>query len=638
MNKQITNYKNIKKLGLAIICFDASEHLYNIISELRQSVDYISIGLQEVSYHGDKIQEIDLQEIYRLRDEDKLVDNILTVNLDIKKEPRVQETDKRNLLIQDAEDHGCTHCIVIDSDEYYTRKSFEEACKKIDDNDYEITYCQYINYYHDYTHFLVYPFKDGMYVPFVTKVKYRHSFECTDFPKPSDPTRRFVRPYKGERSVIGPNNKIIKLKNYTVDYHIFEWNEVKMHHLSWLRADIRKKLNVWSSKTCFQNYNDLIDRAVDCFENFDSNSKLAKALMLFNTPGNSVDVKSLPKQYIHPKVDFNTRLRKVKDYKKIIVLSMSADLPLFNKLEQVSNETWRNIDTDKYKNLNVEFWTYTDAGYNQDTYVDKENHIIYIKRTHKFENNEGFYKTFSKTVYAIQELNKLVKYDYLVRTNNSTWLNIPLINEFLSWQTDDSLIFTGRIYSSFWSAFNLYGGGELMIFSKRNVDILLTLADNPEKYEQQIPGCDDNLLFGLWNKRLLSLQLTESKYLHSFDDEMCLDKKLPDNIDFTKIAYQIKTYSVSDEERELYDIAKMYELNNLWKNNNISLDELYDKVISQNYDKYIYIIPYSKQEWFKVDPEQQHLAKFKFKKNRADALKYCSERQVQLGYYKTKIY
>ena len=181
MSKQITNYKNIKKLGLAIICFDASEHLYNIISELRQSVDYVSIGLQEVSYHGDKIQQIDLQEIYRLRDEDNLVDKIVKIELDITKEPRVQETDKRNLLIQDAQDNGCSHCIVIDSDEYYTRKSFEDACKTIDEHDYEMTYCQYINYYHDYKHFLVYPFKDGMYVPFVTKVKYRYNFECLDF-------------------------------------------------------------------------------------------------------------------------------------------------------------------------------------------------------------------------------------------------------------------------------------------------------------------------------------------------------------------------------------------------------------------------------------------------------------------------
>ena len=637
MSKQYTNYKNIKKLGLAIICFDASEHLYNIISELRQSVDYISVGLQKVSYHGDKIQEIDLQEIYRLKDEDKLIDKIVNVELDITKEPRVQETDKRNLLIQDAEDNGCTHCIVIDSDEYYTRKSFEDACKKIDDNDYEITYCQYINYYHDYMHFLVYPFKDGMYVPFVTKVKYRHSFDCHDFPKPSDPTRRFVRPYNGEKSVVGPNNKIFKIKNYTVNYHIFEWNEVKMHHLSWLRADIRKKLNVWSSKTCFENYNDLIDRSVDCFENFDSNSKFAKALMLFNTPGNTIDVKAFPKQYIHPKVDFNTRLRPVKDYKKLVVLTMSADLPLFNKLEEVSNETWRNIDKEKYKNIDVEFWTYTDANYMQDTYVDKEKQIIYIKRTHKFEGTDGFYKTFSKTINAINELNKLVKYDYLIRTNNSTWINIPLINEFLSWQSDDSLIFTGRIYSSFWSAFNLYAGGELMIFSKRNMDILLNLSKNPEDYERRIPGCDDNLLFGIWNKRLLNLQLTEHKYLHSFDDEMCIEKELPDNIDFSKVAYQIKTYNVSDDERINYDIKKMYEVDKMWRNCSVPLNELYNKFIEENYDKYIYIIPYSKQEWFNLKEQDQHLAKFRNRKERNEALKYCSNRQIQLGYYKAKI-
>ena len=52
--------------------------------------------------------------------------------------------------------------------------------------------------------------------------------------------------------------------------------------------------------------------------------------MLFNTPGNTVDVKAFPKQYIHPKVDFNTRLRKVKNYKKLLVLSMRIFLYSIN--------------------------------------------------------------------------------------------------------------------------------------------------------------------------------------------------------------------------------------------------------------------------------------------------------------------
>ena len=326
---------------------------------------------------------------------------------------------------------------------------------------------------------------------------------------------------------------------------------------------------------------------------------------------------------------------------QLIILLLEKKILIFKVeylLQKVSNETWRNIDKNKYKNLDIEFWTYTDAGYLQDTYVDKEKHIIYVKRKHNFEDSIGFYQTFSKTIYAIQEINKMgIKYDYLLRTNNSTWINIPLINEFLSWQNDDSLIFTGRIYSSFWSAFNLYAGGELMIFSKRNMDLLVKLAENPEEKEQKIPGCDDNLLFGLWNKRLLDLKLRESKYLHSLEDDLFINKTLPNDIDFTKIAYQVKTYNVSDEERIIFDVNKMKQIDNMWRNNNELIEDLYNKFITNNYDKYIYVIPYSKQEWFRVPEQEQHMAKFRNRQERKTALEYCSARQVQLGYYKAKI-
>lgn len=45
MNTEGKGYKNIKKVGLAIICFEGTEHLYNIISAIKDSVDYVSIGL-----------------------------------------------------------------------------------------------------------------------------------------------------------------------------------------------------------------------------------------------------------------------------------------------------------------------------------------------------------------------------------------------------------------------------------------------------------------------------------------------------------------------------------------------------------------------------------------------------------------
>ena len=332
MSKQRPEFTKIQGLGLGIVAFEGTEHLASIITEFRDIVDYVVIGLQRKSYHGDPIDPVDLDEIFRLKDEDHLVDNILEIELDTTKAPRIQETDKRNLLIQDIEDHGCSHALIIDSDEYYTHKSILRAVQEIDEHDYEITYCQYVNYYADYEHFLVYPFKDGMYVPFITKTKYRYTFECydmfkgykfqfPDFPLPSDPTRRYVRPFdRIDIYKLQPNQKYktadgkqldwMPVKHYLVEYHIFPWETIKMHHLSWLRADIRKKMDNWSSKTLFKDYEKLIDRAVDAYNNFDHNCKEEqKASLLFNVPNNEVFVHAFPRQYIHPKFDYRTRLR-----------------------------------------------------------------------------------------------------------------------------------------------------------------------------------------------------------------------------------------------------------------------------------------------------------------------------------------
>lgn len=125
-------WKNIKKLGLGIVAFEGTEHLAGIITEIRDLVDYVTIGLQRVSYHNDPIDPIDLNEIHRLKEEG-LVDEIVDIELDTSKPPRMQETDKRNLIIQDAEDHGCSHVIVIDSDEFYDHGEFLSALREIDE-------------------------------------------------------------------------------------------------------------------------------------------------------------------------------------------------------------------------------------------------------------------------------------------------------------------------------------------------------------------------------------------------------------------------------------------------------------------------------------------------------------------------
>ena len=182
-----------KKLGLGIIAFEGTELIAQIVTEIKDLVDYIVVGFQKQSYSGQPCDPNDEKELQVLLEEG-LVDKILYIETDKHDFPRVQETQKRNALVDDMASNGCTHELIIDSDEFYSHNSFKRAKEKIYNEDIEMSYCRYVNYFRDYRHYLVYPFENGQYVPFIAKIKYKFAWKCKDFPLPSDPTRRFVIP------------------------------------------------------------------------------------------------------------------------------------------------------------------------------------------------------------------------------------------------------------------------------------------------------------------------------------------------------------------------------------------------------------------------------------------------------------
>ena len=69
----------------------------------------------------------------------------------------------------------------------------------------------------------------------------------------------------------------------------------------------------------------------------------------------------------------------------------------------------------------------------------------------------------------------------------------------------------------------------------------------------------------------------------------------------------------------------------------INVEENYKKLMEDFYDKVIHIIPQSKKEWFEIPDNEQHLVKFKYKKERKEAIEYLLKRQKQCGYYPCKI-
>ena len=258
----------ISKLGLGIIAFEGTEHLKNIIYEIKDYCDVVVICLQKTSYHGDPIKQEDIDDIELLKT-CNLVNSIIwfePTNLyenEGKIGPRLVETDKRNFILDYLENtEHCSHGLVIDSDEFYDREDFRRAKEFINSNDnVHVSYCQYVNYYRDYKHVLAWPFYS--YVPFITEISYRFNFKNGSFDKPSDPTRRYL---------LDGENKI---------YHLLSYNVIKMHHLSWIRKDIIRKIDSWSSKQLFSNVKGLREAIIDRYTNYIEGQN---AIIMFNVP------------------------------------------------------------------------------------------------------------------------------------------------------------------------------------------------------------------------------------------------------------------------------------------------------------------------------------------------------------------
>jgi hypothetical protein len=274
----------ISKLGFGIIAFEGTEHIANIIYEVRDLCDEIVVCLQEHSYHGSPIAQEDIDAIVNLQNLGYVDDVIWFVPTDMHEGegpagPRMVETDKRNYILDYLQyDRGCSHSMIIDSDEFYSKDDFKRAKELINkDDSIHVTYCQYINYYRDYTHVMLWPYL--CYVPFITEASYRFNFKNGSFDKASDPTRRYY---------IDGENKV---------YHIIPYQIVKMHHLSWIRKKIEKKLDGWSAKKYFENIKGLREAILERYYNYVDGQN---AIIMFNVPMYQVVVNKLPKQYIHP--------------------------------------------------------------------------------------------------------------------------------------------------------------------------------------------------------------------------------------------------------------------------------------------------------------------------------------------------
>lgn len=228
------------KLGICYMVFDGEELLEFAAKSIRKNVDYISATYQTTSYFGNLADPNLAITMNRLKDSG-LIDEIIHFEPDLSVHPKDNELKLRNIGLEASRKAGCTHHISADVDEFYKSNELEYA-KSVMEGDYNYSVAGLATYYKDPT-FLVHP-DQNLLVSFIHPVdnEYNKDIMYPTFPFHMETTRRFSKYDK---------------------YRVFSKEEIIIHHMSYIRKDIRKKFKNSDNARFYK-----IEKFVNNFENY----------------------------------------------------------------------------------------------------------------------------------------------------------------------------------------------------------------------------------------------------------------------------------------------------------------------------------------------------------------------------------
>lgn len=239
------------KLGIAYNVFDGVELLPYSIASVLSEVDFVCIVIQFKSNHGNKITNDDMANLdvatRLLFDNNKpyIVKGFISK---LQEPPAFNELNKRNVGLRICKENGCTHFISADVDECYLAHELRYVKTTMELGGYDSSACQMVTYFKSPKYRLE-PM-ETYFVPLIYKIDDRR-FEKIEWPILVDPTRRM---------------KTDALKGL----RIFDRSEIQMHHYSYVRKNIRTKLENSSAK---RNFVDNIDRLVEAYDNWKPGKK-----------------------------------------------------------------------------------------------------------------------------------------------------------------------------------------------------------------------------------------------------------------------------------------------------------------------------------------------------------------------------
>jgi hypothetical protein len=211
------------KLAAIYNVWDGDELLEGSIKQIREHVDEIVVVYQTTSNHG---------EHYSPKIPFRHISTWQYFTPCLHDSPMKNEIAKRQIGIRCAQAMDCTHFILMDCDEYYDSDQFAAAKQRVEVLNLTATVVKLKTYYKLPT-YQVDGF-DTYFVPFICKIY--PGIKCGNFREFSDkyycdPTRQVNT---GDVSQLHPQ-------------------ECFMHHYSWIRKNIERKLNNSSAKINFKD-------------------------------------------------------------------------------------------------------------------------------------------------------------------------------------------------------------------------------------------------------------------------------------------------------------------------------------------------------------------------------------------------
>lgn len=285
--------------------------------------------------------------------------------------------------------------------------------------------------------------------------------------------------------------------------------------------------------------------------------------------------------------------------KKILVLIMSCELGHFKAQEEDIRNTWlKDVIDKKYPNIDYLFYSASEQ-------IPKHK---YTKETHRLllRCEDDIHNTFKKTYYSFKLLERLFgEYDYVIRTNTSTYINIELANEFIQSLDNDEILWTSECYSLSNAPcpmpLDIYGRGNGLILSKKIINIILKEGIS-HLYFQKIS--DDEIIGNIMNSYWIKQGKDYLDYIKSYkhgwykciETDFNVNHKISswgdsnDSWDHIKqfITLQIRSYSErrkssNDLIDRDYEQKHYIELYNIFNTNKYSEEELKSQV-SENFE------------------------------------------------------